>query len=146
MDERIVRLRLRRQQLRDLRHGRDAALALSAQADQGRRRVLAEAQAGRMLDGQPGVVMQGVQQGVATAQAADRVRADAHDALAGGLRVEEAVEADDAVNVGFGHPQAMRDSVHGFRADVSRRGLHVPEHGQQRLTSASRVGGEEGVE
>ena len=147
MDEWIVGPRVRRQQLRNICNGRDAAFALAALTDEGCRGVLAEAETGRVLDRERRVVIrQGCQQRVAAAQAADRVRADADDALAGGLRVEEAVEADDAVDVGLGHAQAVRDGVDGLRADVTGVGLHVPEQRQQGLAPAPGVGGEEGVE
>ena len=100
-----------------------------------------------MLDREGRVVFgQGCQQRVSAAQGADRVGADADDALAGGLGVEEAVEADDAVDVGLGHAQAVRDGVDGLGADVAGVGLHVPEQGQQGVAAAPGVGGEEGVE
>ena len=63
-----------------------------------------------------------------------------------GLGVEEAVEADDAVDVGLGHAQAVRDGVDGLGADVAGVGLDVPEQGQQGVAAAPGVGGEEGVE
>ena len=50
MDEGIVRLQVRRQQLRNICNWRDAAFALAALTDEGCGRVFAEAEAGRMLD------------------------------------------------------------------------------------------------
>ena len=55
--------------------------------------------------------------------------------------MEEAVEADDAVDVGLGHAQTVRDDVHGLGADVAGVGLDVPEQGQQGVASAPGVGG-----